>query len=177
MSATEKTQSQGDYAVGYGKPPVESRFQKGQSGNPSGRPRFKERERAKALALSEAYRLVTVRDGDQMKRIPAIQAVHRSQIALAAKGNGPAQRAVLRIVQAIEGERHSLDMELVKTAIEYKADAEREIARRARLGITDISDIDPHPDQVLIDMQSGRVVFLHRDFAPLRCRTRKKRAK
>jgi hypothetical protein len=28
-----------DYAVGYGKPPVESRFQKGQSGNPGGRQR------------------------------------------------------------------------------------------------------------------------------------------
>lgn len=31
----------GDYAVGYGKPPVETRFQKGQSGNPEGRPRGK----------------------------------------------------------------------------------------------------------------------------------------
>ena len=28
-----------DYAVGYGKPPIETRFQKGQSGNPEGRPR------------------------------------------------------------------------------------------------------------------------------------------
>jgi hypothetical protein len=28
-----------DYAVGYGKPPMENRFQKGQSGNPGGRPR------------------------------------------------------------------------------------------------------------------------------------------
>src|SRR4029077_13712774 len=28
-----------DYAVGYGKPPVETRFHKGQSGNPGGRPR------------------------------------------------------------------------------------------------------------------------------------------
>ena len=28
-----------DYAVGYGRPPAETRFQKGQSGNPDGRPR------------------------------------------------------------------------------------------------------------------------------------------
>ena len=29
----------GEYAVGHGKPPVETRFRKGQSGNPGGRPR------------------------------------------------------------------------------------------------------------------------------------------
>lgn len=28
-----------EYGVGYGKPPLETRFQKGQSGNPGGRPR------------------------------------------------------------------------------------------------------------------------------------------
>jgi hypothetical protein len=30
---------QDDYAVGYGRPPAHTRFRKGQSGNPSGRPR------------------------------------------------------------------------------------------------------------------------------------------
>lgn len=28
-----------DYEVGYGKPPAETRFKKGQSGNPNGRPK------------------------------------------------------------------------------------------------------------------------------------------
>src|SRR5262245_37516275 len=30
-----------DYVIGYGKPPVDSRFKKGQSGNPNGRPKRK----------------------------------------------------------------------------------------------------------------------------------------
>lgn len=36
-----------DYAVGYGRPPVETRFEKGRSGNPGGRPR----SRKKLVAL------------------------------------------------------------------------------------------------------------------------------
>lgn len=38
-----KRKPAGGYEVGYGKPPVHSRFQKGRSGNPRGRPR-RERE-------------------------------------------------------------------------------------------------------------------------------------
>jgi Family of unknown function (DUF5681) len=98
--------------------------------NPSGRPRRKRWERAEEIALQEAYRPVTVRDGEKITRIPAIQAVHRSQIALAAKGNGPAQRAVLRIIQKIERERFDLDMELLKTAIEYQMNAARDLSAR-----------------------------------------------
>src|SRR5918997_3032859 len=143
------------YEVGYGKPPVHTRFRKGQSGNPSGRPRRKVTERAKEIALQEAYRLVPVRDGDRIVKMPAIQAVHRSQIALAAKGNGPAQRAVLRVVQAIEKEGHDLNMELLQAAIEYKAMANRETERRQRLGITDVDPNAPHPDDVDIDMHTG----------------------
>jgi hypothetical protein len=92
----------GDYEVGYGKPPVARRFRKGQCGNPGGRPQGMTAGRAKALALKEAYRSITLREGDNVLTLPAIQVVLRSQIARAAKGNGPAQRAVIEAVQAIE---------------------------------------------------------------------------
>ena len=90
--------------VGYGRPPVHSRFRKGQSGNPAGRRRQSEGERARKLILQEAFRMLNLREGDKITRIPALQAVLRSQIALAAKGNGPAQRAVVKTVQEIEAE-------------------------------------------------------------------------
>jgi hypothetical protein len=35
--------------------------------------------------------------------------------------------------------------------------AEREIERRRKLGITNISDIDPHPDDLLVDMATREV--------------------
>jgi hypothetical protein len=90
--------------VGYGRPPIHSRFRKGQSGNPAGRRRQSEGERARKLILQEAFRMLNLREGDKVTRIPALQAVLRSQIALAAKGNGPAQRAVVKTVQEIEAE-------------------------------------------------------------------------
>jgi Family of unknown function (DUF5681) len=93
-----------DYLVGYGQPPLHTRFQKGRSGNPGGRARGMTAERAKALVLQEAYRPVTMRVGDKVLTLPAIQAVLRSQVALAAKGHGPSQRAFIAAVQAIERE-------------------------------------------------------------------------
>ena len=87
----------GDYAVGYGKPPVHTRFRKGMSGNAggraAGRPAKAPLERIKTLALREAYRAIAVKGGGVTATLPAIRAVLRRQLALAAKGNGPAQRA------------------------------------------------------------------------------------
>jgi Family of unknown function (DUF5681) len=90
--------------VGYGKPPVHSRFRKGQSGNPSGKRRPADAERSKKLIRQEAYRLLTVREGDKVVRMPALQAVLRSQIASAAKGSVAAQRVVVKTLQEIEAE-------------------------------------------------------------------------
>jgi len=91
--------------VGYGRPPVHSRFRKGKSGNPTGKRKHGEAERAEALIRQEAYRLLNVREGEKVTRMPALQAVIRSQIACAAKGNVAAQRALVKIVQDIEDAR------------------------------------------------------------------------
>ena len=104
MISRKKKLPEEEHRVGYGKPPVHTRFSKGQSGNPGGRPRGMTAGRAKALALKEAYRPVNVRGGDHVVTMSAIQAIMRSQVALAAKGNGPAQRAVIETVQMIERE-------------------------------------------------------------------------
>src|SRR5580704_1822923 len=104
MTSPENKLPADEHKVGYRKPPVHTRFRKGQSGNPGGRPRGMTAGKARALALKEAYRPVNVREGDKVITLPAIQAVLRSQVALAAKGNGPAQRALIEAIQAIERE-------------------------------------------------------------------------
>jgi hypothetical protein len=103
MSRNRKPPQDG-YEVGYGKPPVHTRFRKGQSGNPTGGRRNTEIERAKKLLQEEAYRRITVREGEKVIRMPILQAVLRNQLALAAKGSVPAQRAVSRNIQEIEAE-------------------------------------------------------------------------
>ncbi len=57
----------GDYAVGYGKPPVHTRFKKGQSGNPRGRPRGP--KRLVSLLLAALEKQVEVTEGGRRRKI------------------------------------------------------------------------------------------------------------
>jgi hypothetical protein len=92
------------YEVGYGRPPRHTQFQKGRSGNPGGRPSRKRVARMRALALREAYRAITVKEGARMVSLTAFVAILRSQIELAATGNLQAQRDFLAMIRAIEQE-------------------------------------------------------------------------
>jgi hypothetical protein len=103
MSDTSRTSRAGAYEVGYGKPPVHTRFRKGQSGNPRGG-RSAKTGRLKAILLKEAYRTVRVREGDCIEQIPAIRAILRSMITHAAKGNAAAQRAFIEFLRVFEQE-------------------------------------------------------------------------
>lgn len=91
-----------DYRVGYGRPPREHRFQPGRSGNSKGRPKKKSSVPARSgydvagrpasqLLLAEAYRTVTIREGERLIELPAIQAVFRAMGVAAMKGNRGAQ--------------------------------------------------------------------------------------
>jgi Family of unknown function (DUF5681) len=58
-----------DYEVGYGKPPVASRFKKGQSGNPGGRPRrvVRKLDPGKILQLIDNEELIVEIDGKSVR--------------------------------------------------------------------------------------------------------------
>jgi hypothetical protein len=130
MTSPKKKLPEEEHKVGYGKPPVHTRFRKGQSGNPGGRPRGMTAGRATALALKEAYRPVNVREGDHVITLPAIQVVVRSQVALAAKGNGPAQRALIEGIQEIERDLAAQATAKDKAEANKPKMSDLEIARR-----------------------------------------------
>ena len=81
MKRLPKKPSSATYEVGYGKPPARTRFKPRASGNPGGRPRGMTAERAKKLALKEAYRPITIREGDKIITLPAFQAIMRQLIS------------------------------------------------------------------------------------------------
>jgi Family of unknown function (DUF5681) len=149
------------YEVGYGRPPIETRFQKGKSGNPRGRPKGAKNkqprlneERMKAILLEEAYRTITVRDGDKNVSVPMAQAIIRSLAVNAVKGQHRAQRLFSELLTMTERQNRALYDEWLDTAITYKVEWDKELARRASLGITGPEPL-PHPDHVIIDLRNG----------------------
>jgi hypothetical protein len=90
--------------VGYGSPPVHTRFRKGQSGNPAGKRRPNNVQRVNQIIRREFFRRLTVREGEKTSRQPALQTVLRSLINSALKGNVAAQRTVLKAIQEVEAE-------------------------------------------------------------------------
>lgn len=100
------------YDVGYKKPPESRRFAKGKSGNPRGRP-AKKRPDPKPLVdkstmesiLKMSLREVTARDGDDLTRITAFDAVLQMMLAAATKGSVPAQKAFVGLVDRARKEQ------------------------------------------------------------------------
>jgi len=88
--------SKADYDVGYGRPPVHTRFKPGQSGNPKGRPA------GGANAKTTVERLinekVSVREGEKTRQMTKLEALLQAHTMKAIKGDPRSASIVIGVV-------------------------------------------------------------------------------
>lgn len=153
-------------SVGYARPRREHRFQKGHSGNPGGRPRRARSplptldpssQPTERLILQEAYRPVTIREGDKTIELPAIQAAMRALTIAAMKGSRLSQKALTEIVRAAELRERTETLEAMEAAIDYKRSWTAELERLRNIGQAEPLLL-PHPDDMEIDLRNGGVI-------------------
>lgn len=100
MSENKKPDESKHYAVGYRKPPQQSRFKKGQSGNPKGRPKG---TLNLATVLGQTLREpVLINENGRQKVITKLEATVKQLVNKAASGDGHAMRYLLSLVMSAE---------------------------------------------------------------------------
>jgi hypothetical protein len=90
-----------DYEVGYGKPPRHTRFSKGQSGNPRGRP--KESKNLATLLKEALNEHVIVAGNGGRRKITMREAIIRQLVKRSATADLRATKILLDLVRDIEG--------------------------------------------------------------------------
>ena len=90
------------YAVSHGRPPKTTRFPKGVSGNPLGRPKGKKAELPHEAVLG---RMVTIRKDGREQQVTAEEAflLHIGKAGM--DGDGPAARATLAVIERARTEQ------------------------------------------------------------------------
>lgn len=93
MSQDNKSQT------GYKNPPKKTRFKKGQSGNPKGRP--KGAKGLKSILEDILNQRVVITEGRKKREISKLEAMVMQMVNSAAKGDHRAQQQVLTLIQAL----------------------------------------------------------------------------
>lgn len=85
-----------DYQIGYGKPPDQNRFKKGESGNPKGRP--KGAKNLKTDVMEEMREKIVIREGERSRKIPKQRAVIKTLVARTLKGDTRAANTLMNVL-------------------------------------------------------------------------------
>lgn len=114
-----KRKPAGTYAVGFCRPPTATQFKKGQSGNPSGRPKGSKNF---ATEVKEAFgRKIVIQENGRTRRIPARMGFLMKLGAQALRGDMSALRMAIGLAQTGDHEAVPADI--------FSSESDREILR------------------------------------------------
>lgn len=154
-----------DYKVGYGNPPKHSQFQKGQSGNPNGRPKGSKNKRTEAsidrlydLILEEAHRQVPLKQNGEIVPTEIATAVMRSITTNALRGNARSQALFFNLYEGAAQQRDEKHSRLLETAFNYKEHWRERFKLIEEENLPRV-DVVPHPDDIRIDPETGDVTL------------------
>jgi Family of unknown function (DUF5681) len=124
-----------NYKIGYGKPPKDTQFKTGESGNRKGRP--KGAKNLKTDLTEEMHEKVVVREGERSRKIPKQRAILKALVARTLKGDARAANTLMHVYFRVldpEGD--------AAIAGEPLSTEEREILQSLKTRL--LSDAQPH---------------------------------
>lgn len=136
-----------DNQVGYKKPPVETQFKKGQSGNPIGRPKKKPAFLDDAVEILGAP--VTGHAHGREITIPALEAMFRRQCRDALKGDNATLRQIIDLMLTLE----PIAQQQAEEKSNAYAGAKEKLAKMAGI---DLDAPDDRPEELDSRMQELR---------------------
>lgn len=84
------------YQVGYGRPPLQTRFKPGRSGNPKGRPKGSSNHRTTVERVMKQK--VSVREGEKTRRVTKFEAMLQAQASKGMKGDARSAGMVINVM-------------------------------------------------------------------------------
>jgi hypothetical protein len=112
--------SDGGYLIGYGKPPRQSQFKKGQSGNPHGRPRKKPAPTdLNSLLRDELAEHVEITVGERRMKITKSEAMIKLLVNRASKGDSKAMSFIMnQMAKTSQGTTFQIDEKAAQRNLE-----------------------------------------------------------
>jgi len=122
-----------DYEVGYKKPPEDSRFKKGESGNPNGRP--KGIKNLKTDLVEELQEKIPVREGDRSVEISKQRLIVKTLVTKTLRGDARITNTLVNLISRLldlDGTVAETDQSLSADEQEVLAVLEARLLRKAK---------------------------------------------